>query len=173
MHAAEPGTATSVRATMHDRPALTAVLAMPFGPFGIRGDGERIHELVFLPPHTRPLEPTDPLSARAAAQLRAWLEDPDRPFDLPLASAGTAFQRRTWQAIAAIPRGQVRTYGALARELGSAARAVGQACGANPFPLIVPCHRVVSSTGIGGFAGARGGHLLDSKRWLLAFEAAR
>jgi methylated-DNA-[protein]-cysteine S-methyltransferase len=173
MHAAAPGAATSLRATMDSRPAPSAVLAMPFGPFGIRSDGERIHELVFLPPHTRPREPADPLAARAAAQLRAWLEDPDRPFDLPLAAAGTAFQRRTWQAIAAIPRGQVRTYGALARALGSAARAVGQACGANPFPLIVPCHRVVSSTGIGGFAGARGGHLLDGKRWLLAFEAAR
>jgi methylated-DNA-[protein]-cysteine S-methyltransferase len=173
MNAAEPGTAMPVQPTRDVRPALTAVLEMPFGPFGVRSDGERIHELVFLPPHTRLLEPADPLTARAAAQLRAWLDDPDRPFDVPLAPAGTAFQRRTWQAIAAIPRGQVRTYGALARELGSAARAVGQACGANPFPLIVPCHRVVSSTGIGGFAGARGGHLLDSKRWLLAFEATR
>lgn len=173
MNAAEPGAAMSVQPAIDNRPALTAVLEMPFGPFGIRSDSERIHELVFLPPHTRPLEPADPLAARAAAQLRAWLDDPGRPFDLPLAPAGTAFQRRTWRAIAAIPQGQVRTYGALARELGSAARAVGQACGANPFPLIVPCHRVVSSTGIGGFAGARGGHLLDSKRWLLALEATR
>lgn len=154
------------------RPTVfAAVLATPFGPFGVRSDAQWIHELVFLPPDTPVRAPDGPLAARAAEQVDAWLDDPDRPFDLPLAPSGTPFQRRTWQAIAAIPRGQVRTYGALAGTLGSAARAVGQACGANPFPLVVPCHRVVSSTGLGGFAGARDGHLLATKRWLLAFEA--
>lgn len=156
------------------RPSVfAAVLATPFGPFGVRSDGRSINELVFLPPDTPTQAPADRLAARVAEQLHAWLDDPDRPFDLPLAPSGTPFQRRVWQAIAAIPRGQVRTYGALAGTLGSAARAVGQACGANPFPLVVPCHRVVSSTGLGGFAGARDGHLLATKRWLLAFEAQR
>ena len=64
------------------------------------------------------------------------------------------------------------TYGKLAADLGSAPRAVGQACGANPFPLIVPCHRVTSAAGLGGFANAREGWLLEVKRWLLAFEGA-
>lgn len=75
-------------------------------------------------------------------------------------------------AIAAIPRGRTATYGELATSLGSAPRAVGQACGANPFPLIVPCHRVTSAAGLGGFANAREGWLLEVKRWLLAFEGA-
>uniref|UniRef100_UPI00145D05CA methylated-DNA--[protein]-cysteine S-methyltransferase n=1 Tax=Aromatoleum evansii TaxID=59406 RepID=UPI00145D05CA len=116
----------------------------------------------------------NPLAERAATQLLEWLDDPDRPFDLPLAERGTAFQRRVWSAIAAIPRGAHRTYGEIAAEIGSAARAVGQACGANPFPIIVPCHRVMAAGGgIGGFANSTGGYLLDTKRWLLRFEACR
>ena len=87
-------------------------------------------------------------------------------------TVGTAFQQRVWGAIASIPRGHVRTYGDLARLLGSAPRAVGQACGANWFPLVVPCHRVTAAGGLGGFsnsADADGFHL-GVKRWLLAHE---
>ena len=72
--------------------------------------------------------------------------------------------------IAAIPRGEVRTYGDLAKRLGSSARAVGQACGDNPVPIVVPCHRVVGANGIGGFAHAADGYLVATKRWLLAHE---
>lgn len=153
--------------------AFSAILAAPFGGFGIRSDGKEIRELVFLPPGTPVRVPDDALAERAVTQITAWLGDPDRPFDLPLAERGTPFQRRVWAAIADIPRGERRRYGSLAIELGSAARAVGQACGANPFPLIVPCHRVVAASGLGGFAGANGGYLLDAKRWLLRFEAGR
>ena len=150
-----------------------AVLAMPFGAFGVRTRDSALEELVFLPPGTALQTPTSPLAQLAAAQLAAWLNEPDYVFDLPLAPRGTAFQRRVWRAIAAIPRGRPVTYGALAHELGTAARAVGGACGANPFPVVVPCHRVVSVAGMGGFAGATDGYLLDAKRWLLEFEARR
>ena len=153
--------------------AFAAVVPTPFGALGIACDAERIHELVFLPPGSVPVAPGNALAALAAAQLEAWLADPDYPFALPLAVRGTPFQRRVWDAIAHIPRGQVRRYAQLAADLGSAARAVGQACGANPFPLIVPCHRVVATNGLGGFARDTGGHLLATKRWLLAFEAHR
>jgi methylated-DNA-[protein]-cysteine S-methyltransferase len=78
-----------------------------------------------------------------------------------------------WAAIRAIPAGQVRAYGDLARSLGSAARAVGQACGANPFPILVPCHRDVAQHAIGGFAHARGGFLIDTKQWLIQHEQRR
>ena len=149
----------------------SAVLAAPFGGFGIRSDRERIWELVFLPPRTPVHAPDGALAERAASQIERWIDDPDRPFDLPLATRGTPFQRRVWAAIAAIPRGERRQYGYLATDLGSAARAVGQACGANPFPIVVPCHRVVAASGLGGFANASGGYLLDAKRWLLAHEA--
>lgn len=162
------------RMTIETRP-FSAVLALPFGAFGIRlADTEAaVDELVFLPPETPESEPASAVAERAAEQILAWIENPDRPFDLPLATRGTPFQRRVWNAIAAIPRGRSRSYGALATELGSAARAVGQACGANPFPLVIPCHRVASARGIGGFAGATGGYLLDAKRWLLDFESTR
>ena len=87
---------------------------------------------------------------------------------------GTAFQRRVWDAIAAIPLAESRTYGEVARGLHSAARAVGQACGANRIALIIPCHRVVGSRGsLGGFMNKDRGDPVAIKRWLLAHEGYR
>lgn len=151
----------------------SAVLPMPFGRFGLRCSERLVEELVFLPPDAALRAPANALAVETARQLEAWLAHPDFSFSLPLAPAGTEFQRRVWQAISAIPRGQCRRYGSLAAELGTAARAVGQACGANPFPIVVPCHRVVAAGGLGGFAGARDGYLIAAKRWLLGFEAGR
>lgn len=113
------------------------------------------------------------LAAEVARQLEAWAADPRFVFSLPLAPAGTPFQRRVWQALRAIPPGEVRTYGELARQLGSSARAVGGACRANPLPLVVPCHRVVAAGGLGGFAGRTRGAALALKRRLLAREGVR
>lgn len=152
---------------------FNAVIDTPFGAFGIRCGDRAVEALHFLAPGTAPRAPDNALAARVASQLGRWLDDPDFVFDLPLAAAGTPFQRRVWQAISHIPRGHCRTYGALAADLRSAARAVGQACGANPFPIVVPCHRVTAAKGLGGFAGATDGYLLTAKRWLLDFEAAR
>lgn len=115
--------------------------------------------------------PMNALAADAVQQLQAYLDDADASFALPLRPSGTTFQRRVWAQIAAIPNHQTRTYGDLARSLHNAPRAVGQACGANPFPLVVPCHRVIAAGGgLGGFARQRGGFLLDVKRWLLDHE---
>jgi methylated-DNA-[protein]-cysteine S-methyltransferase len=94
-------------------------------------------------------------------------------FDIPLELAATPHQRRVWRALQRIPTGAVVSYGTLARRLKSSARAVGGACRANPVPLVIPCHRVVSATGEGGFMGKTGGHALRIKRWLLAHERAR
>lgn len=91
-------------------------------------------------------------------------------FGFPSLNRGTPFQQRVWRAISEIPAGEIRTYGELSANIGGTARAVGQACGANPFPIVVPCHRVVAKTGIGGFANARDGWLLETKRWLLRHE---
>jgi len=112
----------------------------------------------------------NPLAERAARQLERYRDDPDAPFDLPLLVEGTDFQKRVWDAMCAIPRGRTRTYGELARELGGEARAVGQACGDNRLPIVIPCHRVVAAAGIGGFGHATGGYLLEAKRWLLMHE---
>jgi len=152
--------------------AFSAVLSAPSFCLGIRCSDTAITAIDFLPP-CAPRPPQTSLAEEAVRQLAAYLADARFRFTLPLAPAGTAFQRRVWAAIAQIPPGATRSYGALARALGSGARAVGNACGANPYPLVIPCHRVVASQGLGGFAGRRGGFLLDVKRWLLAHERSR
>lgn len=149
-----------------------AIVPAPFGVLGVRMRGDAVREIEFLPPRTATIEANSPAAAAAARELASYLRCPRKRFDLPLAPEGTAFQRRVWDAMARIPVGETRTYGQLAREIGSVPRAVGQACGANPLPVIVPCHRVVAASGLGGFAHHTEGFLLTVKRWLLAHEAA-
>ena len=147
-----------------------AIVAAPGFCIGVRCDGDEIHALEYLEPCPERL-PTNPLAAETVRQLRAYLVDADFEFGLPLRPSGTAFQRRVWAQIAAIPSHQTLTYGEVAKALHNAPRAVGQACGANPFPLLVPCHRVIATGGgLGGFARNGGGFMLDVKRWLLAHE---
>lgn len=150
-----------------------AVVATPFGRVGLRVARGALTELEFLSGDGPLLAPRAAVARLAAQQLARYFDDPAASFDLPLAEQGTPFQRRVWAALRGIPRGQTRTYGDLARELGSAARAVGGACRANPVAIVTPCHRVVAAGGYGGFAGHRGGSLLDIKRWLLAHEGVR
>jgi methylated-DNA-[protein]-cysteine S-methyltransferase len=107
--------------------------------------------------------------ADVVKQLRAYFAGELREFELPLAAHGTAFQERVWGRLRAIPYGATTTYGAIARDIGhpEAVRAVGAANGANPIPIVVPCHRVVGSDGsLTGFGGG-----IEVKRWLLAHEA--
>jgi methylated-DNA-[protein]-cysteine S-methyltransferase len=104
--------------------------------------------------------------------MDAYFADPRHRFSCPIDPVGTAFQHRVWALIDAIPPGNPRTYGSLAKALGSSARAVGNACRANPVPLRIPCHRVIAARGLGGFAGDRSGRLVDIKRWLLDHEAS-
>ncbi len=153
--------------------AFDAVLAMPFGGIGIRvGDGKLI-ESVYLPVSIKPQAPKNALAREAARQVRAYLRDPSHVFDLPLAERGSPFQRRVWAEIAAIPSGHTLSYGAIARHiLRTGPRAVGGACGANWFSLIIPCHRVLAADGrLGGFGSSEeGGFHMGIKRWLLAHE---
>jgi methylated-DNA-[protein]-cysteine S-methyltransferase len=151
---------------------FSAVMDTPFGRFGIRCDATVLHELVFLPPRIALLDPVNPLAKRVVKQVERYLDDPHAAFDLPLQKVGTEFQNRVWQQISAIKAGDTRSYGALAKSLRSAPRAVGQACGANYYPLIIPCHRVVSASGLGGFAHHDEGFHLTVKRWLLSHENA-
>ena len=149
-----------------------AVVEAPFGALGIRTEGEALREVVYLPPSFALQAPRNALAERAAREVERYLDEPDFRFTLPLAPAGTAFQQKVWQVIAAIPRGSVLTYGDVARRIGSAPRAVGQACGANWYPLMIPCHRVTAAGGLGGFSHHDdvGGFHLGVKRWLLAHE---
>jgi methylated-DNA-[protein]-cysteine S-methyltransferase len=150
---------------------FNAVIHAPFGKVGIRLEGDAVREIVYLPDSMKSVAPDSPLAKQAAEQIEQYFERASAKFALPLAPVGTAFQRRVWQAISDIPPGVVLTYGQVARQIGSAPRAVGQACGANFFPIVIPCHRVVSSSGIGGFAHhGDDGFFRNVKRWLLAHE---
>jgi methylated-DNA-[protein]-cysteine S-methyltransferase len=113
-------------------------------------------------------EPT-PLLREACRQLAAYFAGRLGAFDLPLKPAGTPFKRRVWAAMQEIPYGETRRYGELAMEVGSAPRAIGRACGRNPIPIVIPCHRVLARGGIGGYSGGAG---LATKRALLALESA-
>jgi len=104
---------------------------------------------------------------RAAAQLAAYFAGERRDFDLPLRPRGSDFQRRVWAAMSAIPYGRTRTYGELAQESGGVARAVGRACGSNPIPVVIPCHRVLAANGAGGYSGGEG---VATKARLLRLE---
>lgn len=152
---------------------FSAIVPAPFGAVGVRTMGELVQELVYLPSSYEEQSPTNAVAERAADQVARYLREPDFRFDLPLAAVGTDFQKRVWAAISAIPRGEVLTYGQVAKMLRSAPRAVGQACGANWFPLVIPCHRVTATGGLGGFsnhADLNGFHV-GVKRWLLAHES--
>jgi methylated-DNA-[protein]-cysteine S-methyltransferase len=151
-------------------PRFQAKLDTPFGLVGVRTVGAELAEIVYLPRSAGTLAPANGLAQRVCAQIEKYLADPGFRFKLPLKQTGTAFQRRVWHEIASIPRGQTRTYGDIARVLRSAPRAVGQACGANYYPLVIPCHRVVAANGLGGFAHHDSGYLLEVKRWLLQHE---
>ena len=107
--------------------------------------------------------------AEASAQLTAYFEGTREVFDLPLSPRGGAFQQRFLAALSAIPFGQTRTYGDLAKELDVSPQSIGQACGANPIPIIIPCHRVLAADGLGGFSGTDG---IEAKVVLLKHEGA-
>jgi len=147
-----------------------AKLSAPFGVLGICCEENALTGIEFLAADTLPQPPVTPFAQAVCKQLSAYFEDPDFQFSIPFELKGTAHQNKVWQAMCAIPRGQTRQYGELARDLTSSARAVGQACGANPVPIVIPCHRVVSKVGMGGFAHQRDGYQMDIKRWLLKHE---
>lgn len=151
--------------------AFDAVMRLPVAAVGIRVQGDAVADICFLHEDAAEVAPANVLARRVCHALRAYVDNPAHGFDLPLAIEGSEFQRRVWAAIARIPSGATRTYGELASELGSTARAVGQACGDNRLPIVIPCHRVVSSRGLGGFAHRADGLMLDVKRWLLAHES--
>ena len=148
-----------------------AILRFPKMTVAVATREACIASIRYLPPDAATRDPQNPLAERAARQLERYREDPDAKFDLPLLIEGTPFQRRLWDALCRIPRGRTLTYGELAQKLGAEARAVGQACGDNKLPIVIPCHRVIAASGLGGFAHSTDGYLIEAKRWLLLHEA--
>ena len=144
----------------------------PFAVLGIRTAGELLTGIDYLPRGAATLDPLTRFTERVCRQLDRYLGDPAYRFDLPFCFRGSEFQCRVWRAIHAIPSGRTLTYLDVARKLGTAPRPVGGACGANRIPLVIPCHRVVGSGGIGGFMHSRRGPGIEIKRWLLRHERA-
>ena len=157
------------------RESFQACLRTPFATLGITTTESHVTGVRFLAPTTPAKAPVrDSIAHLACVQLQAYLENPAFAFDLPLRLAGTHHRLQVWEAMCRIPAGEVRTYGEVARELRSSARAVGGACGANPIPVVIPCHRIVGAgRNLGGFMGSREeGFELGIKRWLLEHEGA-
>lgn len=150
--------------------AARCTIESPVGPLTITAADDTITEVAFGAGAGASHAAPEGVLAEAARQLTAYFAGSLRDFTLPLAPSGTPFRRRVWAAMQAIPYGETRSYGDLAHALDSAPRAVGGACGANPIPLIIPCHRVVGRGGaLGGFSGGAG---CDTKRQLLTLERA-
>jgi methylated-DNA-[protein]-cysteine S-methyltransferase len=153
-----------------------AVIEFPKMKVAVETRDERVAGIRYLPLSADSKAPANALAERAVRQLERYRQNPDIRFDLPLLIEGSEFQRRLWAALREIPRGRTLTYGEMARKLGGedfeSARAVGQACGDNRLPIVIPCHRVVAADGIGGFSHTTEGFLIDAKRWLLMHEAS-
>ncbi len=148
-----------------------AIVDAPFGAVSISVQGMQIGIDLLTEKHQSKTS-ENKIVKLAAEQVAAYFSDSYHYFNLPVVLKGTTFQRRVWQVISGIPTGQVLTYGEIATEVGSGARAVANACGANYLPLVIPCHRVVAKNGLGGFMKNKpNGEKI--KKWLLKHEGVR
>lgn len=148
------------------------VFISPFGPLTITTNNNCLCSILLMPKNklTKEIKQFSPLQQNINQQLQQYFQNPHHKFTLPFDLIGTAFQKKVWQALAAIPVGTTKTYGDLAKKLKTGARAIGNGCRQNPIPLIIPCHRVVAANSLGGFSGKRDGAALAIKQWLLKHE---
>jgi len=155
--------------------ARYCVIDAPFGRLGILTelveDSLMLSRVDYLSAKIPLAQPENDLAKEVVMQCKAYFKDPYFQFDLPMKTLGTAHQQKVWNRVQEILAGKTKTYGEIARVIKSGPRAVGTACGANPFPLITPCHRVVSAQGIGGFMREDSpGFYRQIKIWLLRHE---
>ncbi|PJI80044.1 methylated-DNA--[protein]-cysteine S-methyltransferase [Polynucleobacter brandtiae] len=153
------------------------IIEAPFACLGLQTElvqeSLMISKIDYLPLGSVGLSPGNALAKVFENQCARYFIDAAFTFDLPLKPTGTAHQQKVWDAISGIKAGNTASYGEIARGIQSGPRAVGWACGANPYPLVIPCHRVVSTQGIGGFMGEDNpGFYRQIKVWLLKHEGA-
>ena len=151
---------------MSNQPSAHLSVKSPLGDLTLFEDGGAIVSLEW---GRAPNGTETPLLKRARRQLEDYFSGRRTAFDLPLAPEGTAFQKKVWREMAKIPFGRTRTYGALAKKIGTGPRAVGGACAHNPIPILLPCHRVLGANG--GLGGYSGGNGPETKARMLALEA--
>ncbi len=145
-------------------------LATPVGQIAVYINDQQVVQLDYATRKRQTVNRLSPLASRVKKQILSYFKSPDNRFEIPVKTAGTVFQERVWRILQTIPAGKTLTYGDIARRLNTSARAVGNACRQNPVPLIIPCHRVIASQGIGGFGGQTAGANINRKRWLLNHE---
>ena len=150
----------------------TAVIQAPFGKLEILATPTTLVQIEFLDTDV-PLRCTKrPIVQQLIRELNQYFKNPNFKFTISYQVTGTAFQKRVWNALVQLPIGKTITYGELAKQLKTGARAVGNACRANPLPLLIPCHRVLAKHGFGGFSGDRMGKKIAIKQWILTHEAS-
>ncbi|OGO95498.1 MAG: hypothetical protein A3F41_02200 [Coxiella sp. RIFCSPHIGHO2_12_FULL_44_14] len=149
----------------------SAVIPSPVGRLGIISLDHHLMHIHFVPKSCHYLSPQTEVAHVATQQLFAYFTHPADAFDLPLSlSSVSEFQQQVCKALQRIPIGNTLTYRELADRLKTSARAIGQACRRNPFPIVIPCHRIVAQQGLGGYHGASQGPMATVKRWLLRHE---
>jgi methylated-DNA-[protein]-cysteine S-methyltransferase len=149
----------------------SARIKAPFATLGIMSDDTHLLAIHFLPVSVASKSPIpNSIAHLVSVQLAIYLDKPTFKFDLPIKLNGSKHQLDVWHAMQKIPAGKTKTYGELALSVDSSPRAVGTACGKNPVPIVVPCHRITAANGLGGFMGGKREDPLAIKRWLLTHE---
>ena len=148
----------------------TSVIGSPVGKLEIQTDHEQLTKIAFITKQTPLNKPKTDFDKLICDQLIAYFDQASTKFNIEIKLTGTAFQCRVWQTLQQIDYAETKTYAQIATQLSSHARAVGNACQHNPIPIIIPCHRVVSQQGLGGYCGKTSGSELAVKHWLLEHE---
>lgn len=146
------------------------VFASPIGHLALYTLDDQLTQIRFVSSATPQSAPQTPNAKKIVTALHNYFKTGKLPQDLPLRPQGTPFQRRVWEALQQIPDGITRTYGELAKQLNTSARAIGNACRTNPIPILIPCHRILGQRNLGGYMGATAGECLFNKRYLLDLE---
>ena len=152
----------------------TAIINSPIGFLGIliNDSHTNITRIDFLNKKHALKSSTIPLINQAIKELEKYFNNPHHIFTTPIQASGTALQQKIWSAMQKIPVGKTLSYSDLAEKIKTSPRVIGNACRANPIPLIIPCHRIVAKNHLGGFAGEIAGELINMKTWLLQHEQA-
>lgn len=143
-----------------------AIIETPIGKLGIATVGQLLTRLDFLTDDRALIAPNEEIVDRIVNQLNQYFQYPSFQFNIPYQLKGTPFQNRVWQALGKIPKQKTVSYGTLAQQLKTGARAIGNACRANPLPILIPCHRVIGQGDLGGYLGKE----ITIKKWLLNHE---
>lgn len=152
------------------RPKYGCIFKSPIGKLGVVVVSDQVARIDFLSPKTAVTSPENLVVRRLVTKIKKYFSNPKLKFNLPMHFCGTLLQQKIWRLVQKIPCGKVTTYGELAKKVKTSPRVIGNACRLNPIPIIIPCHRVVAATGLGGYCGKTSGQTLKIKKLLLKHE---